>query len=129
VELLARVEALARRSDAVAKETILRAGDLKLDLMSRTVLKLALSFLSCLLRAILTDGSGVQQASQRNETMKQHDASDKCSSDGRWFVRKLPDNRSYDLIDVDLDIDHHLRVLGIRIPPPLKITCPSAATV
>jgi two-component system, OmpR family, response regulator len=36
VELLARVEALARRSTAVLKETILQAGDLELDLVSRT---------------------------------------------------------------------------------------------
>jgi two-component system OmpR family response regulator len=35
-ELLARVEALARRSDNVIKETILRVGDLELDLVSRT---------------------------------------------------------------------------------------------
>jgi two-component system OmpR family response regulator len=35
-ELLARVEALARRSDTVVKETVLRAGDLELDLVSRT---------------------------------------------------------------------------------------------
>jgi two-component system OmpR family response regulator len=37
VELLARVEALARRSDTVVKETVLRVGDLKLDLVSRKV--------------------------------------------------------------------------------------------
>jgi two-component system, OmpR family, response regulator len=37
VELLARVDALARRSIAVAKDTVLRVGDLKLDLVSRTV--------------------------------------------------------------------------------------------
>jgi two-component system, OmpR family, response regulator len=36
-ELLARVEALARRSDTVVKETVLRVGDLALDLVSRTV--------------------------------------------------------------------------------------------
>jgi two-component system, OmpR family, response regulator len=36
-ELLARVEALARRSTTVVKETVLRVGDLKLDLVSRTV--------------------------------------------------------------------------------------------
>jgi two-component system, OmpR family, response regulator len=36
-ELLARVEALARRSDRVIKETVLRAGDLELDLVSRSV--------------------------------------------------------------------------------------------
>lgn len=36
-ELLARVEALARRSAAVIKETVLRVGDLELDLVSRTV--------------------------------------------------------------------------------------------
>jgi two-component system OmpR family response regulator len=36
-ELLARVEALARRSGTVVKETILRVGDLELDLVSRTV--------------------------------------------------------------------------------------------
>jgi two-component system OmpR family response regulator len=36
VELLARIEALGRRSDTVVKETILRVGDLALDLMSRT---------------------------------------------------------------------------------------------
>jgi two-component system, OmpR family, response regulator len=36
VELLARVEALARRSDIMVKETILRVGDLAIDLMSRT---------------------------------------------------------------------------------------------
>jgi two-component system OmpR family response regulator len=35
-EFLARVEALARRSDTVVKETILRAGDLELDLVART---------------------------------------------------------------------------------------------
>lgn len=37
VELLARIDALARRSMAVVKETVLRVGDLKLDLVSRTV--------------------------------------------------------------------------------------------
>ena len=37
VELLARIEALARRSATVAKETMLRVGDLELDLVSRTV--------------------------------------------------------------------------------------------
>jgi two-component system OmpR family response regulator len=36
VELLARVEALARRSDTVVKETVLRVGDLELDLLART---------------------------------------------------------------------------------------------
>ena len=36
-ELLARVEALARRSATVIKETLLHAGDLELDLVSRTV--------------------------------------------------------------------------------------------
>jgi two-component system, OmpR family, response regulator len=35
-ELLARVEALARRSSTVVKETVLRVGDLRLDLVSRT---------------------------------------------------------------------------------------------
>jgi two-component system, OmpR family, response regulator len=35
-ELLARVEALARRSATVVKETVLRVGDLRLDLVSRT---------------------------------------------------------------------------------------------
>jgi two-component system OmpR family response regulator len=36
-ELLARVEALARRSATVVKETVLRVDDLELDLMARTV--------------------------------------------------------------------------------------------
>jgi two-component system OmpR family response regulator len=36
VELLARIEALERRSDTVVKETVLRVGDLVMDLMSRT---------------------------------------------------------------------------------------------
>jgi len=36
VELLARVEALGRRSDTIVKQTILRVGDLAIDLMSRT---------------------------------------------------------------------------------------------
>jgi two-component system OmpR family response regulator len=36
-ELLARVEALARRSVTVVKETVLRVGDLEIDLVSRTV--------------------------------------------------------------------------------------------
>ncbi len=36
-ELLARIEALARRSTIVVKETVLRVGDLELDLVSRTV--------------------------------------------------------------------------------------------
>ncbi len=36
VELLARIEALGRRSDVVAKDTILRVGDLAIDLIDRT---------------------------------------------------------------------------------------------
>jgi two-component system OmpR family response regulator len=36
IELLARVEALGRRSDIVVKATILRVGDLVIDLVSRT---------------------------------------------------------------------------------------------
>jgi two-component system, OmpR family, response regulator len=36
-ELLARVEALARRSDSVVKEVVLRAGDLEIDLVLRSV--------------------------------------------------------------------------------------------
>jgi two-component system OmpR family response regulator len=36
VELLARIEALGRRSDTIVKEAILRIGDLAIDLMSRT---------------------------------------------------------------------------------------------
>jgi len=36
-ELLARMEALVRRSTTVVKETVLRVGDLTLDLISRTV--------------------------------------------------------------------------------------------
>jgi two-component system OmpR family response regulator len=36
-ELLARVEALARRSVTVVKDTLLRIGDLEMDLVSRTV--------------------------------------------------------------------------------------------
>jgi two-component system, OmpR family, response regulator len=38
-ELLARVEALARRSATVVKETLLRVGDLEMDLVSRTVIR------------------------------------------------------------------------------------------
>jgi two-component system, OmpR family, response regulator len=36
-ELLARIEALARRSATVVRETVLRVGDLELDLVARTV--------------------------------------------------------------------------------------------
>jgi two-component system OmpR family response regulator len=36
-ELLARIEALARRSTAVFRETLLRVGDLEIDLVSRKV--------------------------------------------------------------------------------------------
>jgi two-component system OmpR family response regulator len=36
-ELLARIEALARRSTTVVRETVLRVGDLELDLVARTV--------------------------------------------------------------------------------------------
>lgn len=36
-ELLARIEALARRSDSVVKEVVLRVGDLEVDLISRSV--------------------------------------------------------------------------------------------
>jgi two-component system OmpR family response regulator len=36
IELLARLEALGRRSDTIAKETMLRVGDLVVDLISRT---------------------------------------------------------------------------------------------
>jgi two-component system, OmpR family, response regulator len=37
VEMLARVDALARRSAAAMKDTVLRVGDLKIDLVSRAV--------------------------------------------------------------------------------------------
>jgi two-component system OmpR family response regulator len=37
IELLARIEALARRSATTVKETVMRVGDLELDLVSRTV--------------------------------------------------------------------------------------------
>ena len=37
MELLARIEALARRSTTVVRETVLRVGDLELDLVARTV--------------------------------------------------------------------------------------------
>jgi two-component system, OmpR family, response regulator len=40
VELVARIEALARRSAIVVKETVLRIGDLELDLVSRTATRL-----------------------------------------------------------------------------------------
>jgi len=40
VELVARIEALARRSAIVVKETLLRVGDLELDLVSRTATRL-----------------------------------------------------------------------------------------
>ena len=36
IELVARVDALGRRSDTVIKETVLRVGDLAIDLISRT---------------------------------------------------------------------------------------------
>jgi two-component system OmpR family response regulator len=36
LEFLARLEALGRRSETIAKETILRVGDLAIDLISRT---------------------------------------------------------------------------------------------
>jgi two-component system, OmpR family, response regulator len=36
IELLARVEALGRRSETIVKETILRVGDLAIDLVSRS---------------------------------------------------------------------------------------------
>ena len=36
VELLARLEALGRRSETIAKDTILRVGDLAIDLITRT---------------------------------------------------------------------------------------------
>jgi two-component system OmpR family response regulator len=36
LELLARLEALGRRSDTIAKETVLRVGDLAIDLIERT---------------------------------------------------------------------------------------------
>ena len=37
VEVLARIEALVRRSITIIKETVLRVGDLEMDLVSRTV--------------------------------------------------------------------------------------------
>jgi len=40
LELVARVEALARRSATVVKETVFRVGDLELDLVSRTATRL-----------------------------------------------------------------------------------------
>jgi two-component system OmpR family response regulator len=40
MELVARIEALARRSAIVVKETVLRVGDLELDLVARTATRL-----------------------------------------------------------------------------------------
>jgi two-component system OmpR family response regulator len=40
MELVARIEALARRSAIVIKETVLRVGDLELDLVARTAARL-----------------------------------------------------------------------------------------
>ncbi len=40
LELVARIEALARRSAIVVKETVLRVGNLELDLVSRTAYRL-----------------------------------------------------------------------------------------
>jgi hypothetical protein len=46
VELLARVEALGRPSDTVVKKTVLRIGDLAMDLVSRTASRAEKDFCS-----------------------------------------------------------------------------------
>ena len=66
-ELLARVEALVRRGKAAAVETVLRVGDLEMDLLSRSVKRGQLwPAIGLSLRGASTSGSGSVCAGARS---------------------------------------------------------------
>jgi two-component system, OmpR family, response regulator len=118
-ELLARVEALARRSATVAKETVLRVGDLELDLVSRTasrggreigLLPREFQVLEYLVR---NQGQVVPRAMLLQHVWDLHHDSTTNIIDvyvGR-VRRKIDDEQAYPLI-------HTIRGVGFRVRAP-----------
>jgi len=117
-EMLARVEALARRSATVVKETVLRVGDLELDLMARTANRSAGPSSSC--RASFSYSNIWWQRGQRR--VARHAAAERVDLHfdpatniidvyvGR-LRRKIDGQQAYPLI-------HTVRGVGYRVGAP-----------
>lgn len=119
VELVARVEALARRSDTVIKETVLHAGDLELDLVSRTAsrrgrdIKLLPREFQLLEYLLRNEGRIVSRAMLLQHVWDLH--FDPTTNIIDVYVgrvrRKVDDNQAYPLI-------HTVRGVGYRLRAP-----------
>jgi two-component system, OmpR family, response regulator len=118
-ELLARVEALARRSATVVKETMLRVGDLELDLVSRTArrgdreIRLLAREFQVLEYLVRNQGQIVPRAMLLQHVWDLHHDSTTNIIDvyvGR-IRRKVDDQQAYPLI-------HTVRGVGFRILAP-----------
>jgi two-component system, OmpR family, response regulator len=119
LELLARVEALGRRSDTIAKETILRVGDLVIDLISRTasrrgkeisLLPRELQLLEYLVR---NEGCIVSRAMLLQHVWDLHfDPSNIIDVYVARLRRKVDDQQAYPLIHTIRGIGYCLRAPG-----------------
>ncbi|WP_316165711.1 MULTISPECIES: response regulator transcription factor [unclassified Bradyrhizobium] len=120
VELLARLEALGRRSETIAKETILRVGDLAIDLISRSasrggkkipLLPREFQLLEYLVR---NEGRVVSRAMLLRHVWDLHFDPSTNIIDvyvGR-IRRKVDDAQAYPLIHTIRGIGYHLRAPG-----------------
>jgi two-component system OmpR family response regulator len=119
LELLARLEALGRRSGTIAKETILRVGDLAIDLISRTasrrgkeilLLPRELQLLEYLVR---NEGCVVSRAMLLQHVWDLHfDPSNIIDVYVARLRRKVDDQQAYPLIHTIRGIGYCLRAPG-----------------
>jgi len=120
IELLARLEALGRRSDTVAKETVLRVGDLAVDLISRTAsrrgtdIELLPKEFQLLEYLVLNEGRVVSRAMMLQHVWDLH--FDPSTNIIDVYVgrvrRKVDDSQAYPLIHTIRGIGYCLRAPG-----------------
>jgi len=118
-ELVARIEALARRSATLMKETMLRVGDLELDLVSRTArrrdrdIKLLPREFQLLQYLVRSEGQVVSRAMLLQNVWNLH--FDPTTNIIDVYVgrlrRKVDDQQAYPLI-------HTVRGVGYRVCAP-----------
>jgi len=119
-ELVARIEALARRSATLMKVTVLRVGDLELDLVSRTVrrrdrdIKLLPREFQLLEYLVRSEGQVVSRAMLLQNVWNLH--FDPTTNIIDVYVgrlrRKVDDQQAYPLI-------HTVRSVGYRVCAPV----------
>ena len=119
-ELVARIEALARRSATLMKETLLRVGDLELDLVSRTArrrdreIKLLPREFQLLEYLVRSEGQVVSRAMLLQNVWNLH--FDPATNIIDVYVgrlrRKVDDQQAYPLI-------HTVRGVGYRVCAPV----------